>query len=98
MFYVFSPSREDSLKNSLLHAVNDRPTADRAIALLDRLRLSDAPEGARWLDTFEIEVWQEISKLAGLRLTADLPTSLRLAGYSLELYNSAMSRIRSELG
>jgi hypothetical protein len=44
MFYVFSPSLEDSLKNSLLHAVNDRPTADRAIALLDRLRLSDAPE------------------------------------------------------
>jgi hypothetical protein len=98
MFYVFSPSREDSLKNSLLHAVNDPPTADRAIALLDRLRLSDAPEGARWRDTFEIAVWQEISRLAGLRVTADLPASRRLAGYAVELYNSAMSRIRSELG
>ena len=98
MFYVFSPSREDSVKNSLLHVVNDRPAADRAIALLDRLRLSDAQEGARWLDTFEIEVWQEISRLVGLRVTADLPASQRVAGYAVELFNSAMSRIHSELG
>ncbi len=98
MFYAQYSALEDNLKRALFQSVTDKTGAEKALALFDKVRLPDAPGAARWQEGLEITVWQEMAALVGLDAKTTLPASMLLTGYATTLYNSAVSRIRTDVG